>query len=302
MMSFWILAGLLIVLALCYVLPPLLQRAEQAIDERAEANVSIYRKQFAELEQDLRDDVLDNEQYEQGRFELQRRLLEDVAPPPGVKASAVNSTRSMRTTAVLLGSAIPLAALILYSQIGTPQALSINQQQVLNQQQALPRGEAEADVPTGTPGMPSQQEIEERVAGLAARLKENPNDVQGWMMLARSYQNFKRYREASDAYARAAELAGNNAQLWADYADSLAMANDSLQGRPLELINKALQIDPGNEKALWLAGTAAFQAQDFRQAIAYWERLAKVLPEGSDAAQSIAASIEEARSKMNSDK
>jgi cytochrome c-type biogenesis protein CcmH len=148
--------------------------------------------------------------------------------------------------------------------------------------------------------MPTQEQIEQRVAGLAARLKENPNDAKGWAMLARSYQSFNRYKEASDAYARAAELTGTDAQLWADYAESLALANDSqLQGRPVELINKALQLDPKNQKALWLAGNAAFQAQDFQQAVSYWEKLEKLLPEGSEGAQSVATSIEEARARIN---
>ena len=292
MISFWILASLLIAIALCYVLPPLLQRVEQTTDERERANVSIYRSQFAELDQDLRDGVLDKEQYEQGRSELQRRLLEDVAPSPGVGDES--SARSRRKMAVLLGAAIPLVAVVLYFQIGTPQAFAPGQP-VLSPRQAA---EA-ADAPGVMPGAPSQQEIEKRVANLAARLKENPNDAQGWAMLARSYQNFKRYQEASDAYARATELAGNNAQLWADYAESMALANDSqLQGRPLELINKALQLDPENEKALWLAGNAAFQAQNFQQAVSYWEQLEKLLPAGSEGAQSVAASIEEARARI----
>lgn len=294
MMSFWILAGLLTVIALCYVLPPLLQRVEQRTDERERANVSIYRDQFGELDRDLRDGVLDQEQYEQGRFELQRRLLEDVAAPSqsgGDKSSA----RSGRSAAVLLGTAIPLVAVLLYFQIGTPKALTPGQPTSSSRQEEA----ATADAPQRPPGAPTQQEIEGRVAKLAARLKENPDDAQGWAMLARSYRNFNRYREASDAYARAAALVGNDAQLWADYAETLALANGSqLQGQPLELINKALQLDPENQKALWLAGEAAFQTQNFRQAISYWEQLEKLLPEGSEAAQSVAASIEEARSRI----
>jgi cytochrome c-type biogenesis protein CcmH len=298
MMSFWVFAALLVVIALCYVLPPLLQRVERADDERKRANVSIYRDQFAELDRDLRDGVLDKEQYEQGRLELQRRLLEDVAPAQDEIATAGNYPRSRRKrTAVLIGSAIPLVAVLLYYQIGTPQALTQGQQ-------ALPSRQAEdaaaAEAPASQPGMPSQQQIEQRVAGLAARLKENPNDAKGWAMLARSYQSFNRYKEASEAYARAAELTGNDAQLWADYAESLALANDSqLQGRPVELINKALQLDPQNQKALWLAGNAAFQAQDFQQAISYWEKLEKLLPQGSEGAQSVATSIEEAKARTS---
>jgi len=297
MMSFWVFAALLVVIALCYVLPPLLQRVEQVDDERKRANVSIYRDQFAELDRDLRDGVLDQEQYEQGRLELQRRLLEDVAPAQHETATAGNSQRSRRRTAILFGSAIPLVAVFLYYQIGTPQALTPAGQQALASRQAE---DVAAEAPTSQPGMPSQQQIEQRVAGLAARLKENPNDAKGWAMLARSYQSSNRYKEASEAYSQAAELTGNDAELWADYAESLALANNSqLQGRPLELINKALQLDPRNQKALWLAGSAAFQAQNFQQAISYWEKLEKLLPVGSESAQSVATSIEEARARIN---
>jgi cytochrome c-type biogenesis protein CcmH len=298
-MGFWILAALLIVIALCYVLPPLLQRAEETEDERERANVSIYRDQFTELERDLRDGVLDNEQYEQGRLELQRRLLEDVGAPAqsgGATGAAASSARNGRNTAILLGAAIPLAAVLLYFQIGTPQALR-------PQRQAPPSAQADeaetlASPAAGQTGAPTQQEIEGRVNKLAARLKENPEDVQGWMMLARSYRSFNRYREASEAYARAVALSGNDAELWADYAETLALANDSqLQGKPLELINRALQLNPNSQKALWLAGNAAFQSQNYQQAISYWERLQKLLPAGSEGAQSVAASIEEARAR-----
>ncbi|HYO92098.1 MAG TPA: c-type cytochrome biogenesis protein CcmI, partial [Pyrinomonadaceae bacterium] len=293
-MSFWIFAGLMTAMALCYVLPPLLQRVEQTDDERERSNVSIYRDQFDELERDLHDGVLDKDQYEQGRLELQRRLLEDVSPAQGAQASTAGNAHSRRATALILGGMIPLLAVLLYFQIGTPQAIT------QERQQALPRAQQEeetmADASARQPGAPTQQEIEQRVSRLAARLKENPEDVQGWLMLARSYYNFKRYREASDAYARAVALSGNDAGLWADYAESLALANDSqLQGQPLELINRALQLDPNNQKALWLAGNAAFQTRDFQQAISYWEKLRKLLPEGSEGAQSVSASIEEAR-------
>ncbi|MBD0324980.1 MAG: c-type cytochrome biogenesis protein CcmI [Pyrinomonadaceae bacterium] len=300
MIGFWIFAASMVILALCYLVPPLLQRTEQQDDERERSNVSIYRDQFDELERDLRDGVLDQEQYEQGRLELQRRLLEDVSPSQGAaKVSAENSARNGRTTAVILGGSIPLLAVLLYSQIGTPQALAPGQPQAVRRPVRAEMDETVA--PSGQqPGAPTQQEIEQRVSKLAERLKENPEDLQGWMMLARSYYNFKRYREASEAYARAVALAGNDAQLWADYAESLALANNSqLQGQPLELINRALQLDPNNQKALWLTGNAAYQSQNFQQAISHWEKLLKLLPEGSEGAQAVASSIEEARAQLS---
>lgn len=301
MVSFWIFAGLLIAIALCYVLPPLLGRVEQTDDGRERANVSIYQDGFAELDRDLRDGVLDKEQYEQGRLELQRGLLEDVASAQekdGATEPAAASARSGRETPIVLGTAIPLLAVLLYFQIGTPQALAPGQPALSSGQE-----EAEDAPPARAGGAPTQQEIEKRVANLATRLKENPNDAQGWAMLGRSYQSFKRYREASDAYARAAELVGNDAQLWADYAEALALANGAqLQGQPLILINKALQIDPDNEAALWLAGNAAFQARDFLMAVSHWERLEKLLPEGSEAAQTVSDGLAEARAQISSRK
>lgn len=296
MMSFWIFASLMIVIALCYVLPPLFQRAEAgSTDERERANVSIYKDQFDELDRDLRDRLLDKEQYEQGRLELQRRLLEDISPAQGDGASPSASVLSGRSTAMILGGAIPLLAVLLYFQI-TPRPLSPSRPM----DAPMPEEEAAvADAPAGG-GQPTQQEIEGRVAKLAERLKENPEDAQGWLMLARSYSNFKRYREASDAYAKAAALVQNDAQLWVDYAESLALVNDSqLQGQPVELIKKALQLDPKNEKALWLAGNAALQEQNFQQAISYWEQLQRLLPPGSEAAQAVATAIEQARARIN---
>lgn len=294
MMSFWILAILLTAIALCYVLPPLLNRAEQAEDERERANVSVYRDQFDELERDLREGLLDKEQYEQGRLELQRRLLEDVSIESSAPIVNETSARQGRSAAMILAGGIPLLALILYYQI-TPRPRPLGQPTVSSAQEE----ETAEDAATGQPGMPTQQEIEGRVARLAERLKENPDDVQGWLMLARSYQNFKRYREAADAYARAVELSGNDAQVWVDYAEALALANDSdLQGKPLELINKALQLNPKNEKALWLAGNAAFQAQNFQQAVSYWEQLQKLLPPNSEGARAVSTSIEEARARI----
>ncbi len=299
MMSFWIFAALLVVIALVYLLPPLLQRAEQTQGESERANVSIYRDQFSELERDLRDGVLDREQYEQGRAELQRRLLEDVAAP-GADDDATPARGGGRATATVVGASIPLLAVILYSQIGTPKALAPGQPIAPSEAAEIGPMSAGAEAPMGQPGAPTQQEIEGRVARLAERLKENPNDAQGWVMLARSYQNFNRHKEASEAYGRAAELIGNDAGLWADYAGTLALANGSIfRGRPRELINKALQLDPQNEKALWLAGNAASQAGEFRQAISYWEQLLKLLPEGSEAAQTVSDSIEQARAGIN---
>lgn len=300
MFTFVVFAGLMVVLALSYVLPPLLQRKEaQTPDVDAEGlAISIYRNHFGELDAELRDGLLDRQQYDLARVELERRLLQEAAPA-GEPAPDANRTqaRSDRKFAIAVGAAIPALAVLLYLQIGTPEVINSGRQAA---PAAAADDEQEQNTPARRPGAPTQQEIEQRVARLAARLKENPDDAQGWAMLARSYRSFKKYREASDAYERATQLTPNDAQLWADYAESLSLSDDSgFVGRPLEMVNRALRIDPENQKALWLAGNAAFQAKDYRQAIARWEALRKQLPGDSKAAESVSSSIAEARARLS---
>ena len=102
-------------------------------------------------------------------------------------------------------------------------------------------------------------------------------------MLARSYSSMEKFGEAAGAYAKATELKPNDADLWAEYAFVTAMANGrSLEGKPTELIKRALKVDPENAKALQLAGSAAFQAKDYKKAIDYWQRVLKQVPPDSE--------------------
>ena len=115
-------------------------------------------------------------------------------------------------------------------------------------------------------------------------------------MLARSYSSLEKYNEAVGAYARATGLTPNDADLWAEYAFVTAMAGGkTLAGKPIELINHALKLDPENAKALQLAGSAAFEARDYKKAIDYWERVLKKLPANSDAGRELASRINEAK-------
>jgi cytochrome c-type biogenesis protein CcmH len=107
-----------------------------------------------------------------------------------------------------------------------------------------------------------------------------------------------RNEEAAKAYERAGDFVGSDPQLLADYADTLASnANGNFAGKPLQLINQALKLDPNNLMALWLSGTASYTAGNYKAAVQTWEKLAKQLPPGSEEARSIGESIAEARSK-----
>ena len=289
MILFWLICALFIVIALAFVLPIALQRPDKSqrtiADESKLANIAIYRDQLTELEADLRNGLVSQEQYAQDRDEIERRLLEDTAgaSPASPKAATTKVPPASRSTAYAIAFGLPIAAVIFYFQVGNPQ--SITEQ---------PRPIAAAPSATGER---SQEQIEANVEKLAKRLQANPNDAQGWTMLVRSYNSMERFGEAAGAYAKATELQPQDADLLAEYAFATAMAsNQSMDGRPMELVNQALKVDPDNAKALQLAGSAAFQSKEYAKAIDYWQRVLKQVPPDSETAQAIQGRIDEAKS------
>lgn len=289
MILFWVICALLIVIALAFVLPPALQRSDEAEvvsdDERQQANIEVYRDQLSELEADLRNGIVAEDQYAQDRDEIERRLLEDTATTRSNK-TATTAPITARNTAYLLGIGLPLVAIVFYLKVGEPDRIT----------NPAPVGAPPNASSAAAPPERTQAQIEANVTKLAERLKSNPNDAQGWTMLARSYSSMEKYSEAANAYAKATELNPKDADLWAEYAFATGMAGGkSLEGKPTELINHALKVDPENLKALQLAGSAAFQAKDYNKAVDYWQRVLKKVPPGSEVAETINERINEAK-------
>jgi cytochrome c-type biogenesis protein CcmH len=281
MFLFWIICALMILLALWFVLPPLFAGGESKSDEARAANVLIYQDQNHELETDLFNGLIGEQEYQEEKEELERRLLADIETAKGASASSITSTSpAIKKVAYALAAAIPIVSVAFYLVRGNPRALN---------PEAAPSTMPAA---ASQSGEMSPQQIQANVDKLAKRLEENPNDVQGWTMLARSYAMMEKYLDAANAYARATALSGNDANLWADYAEAQAMSNDKrLDGKPMEALNKALQLDPKNEKALALAGEAAFQAADYKNAIEYWQKL----PPGSEYQADVAEQLTKAK-------
>ena len=271
MTGFIIVASLLVVAVIFILLPPLWRtpRSPGAADRR-EANLAIFRDQIKELEREHHDGLLADADFESARNELQRRLLDEVEPP----AAPQTSVPGGRKTALALLVAIPLAATAGYVLLGNPRALD-----PLQRQARL-----------------APQQIEEMVAGLAAKLRQNPDDAKGWVMLARSYKALERFPEAAEAYSHAGTLVDRDAALLADHADVISRAHGgSLQGKPIELVERALGIDPDEPQALLLAGAAASDRQQFAAAADYWARLLAQLEPGSEEALALEAAVARAR-------
>lgn len=276
MTTFAIFAILLIIVAMTFVLVPLLRGRPVTTEkiDRKLANLGIFRDQLAELEREKSEGSLASDDFEEARRELQRRLLDEVDGPAAGETTAGHV--ASRKTAIALIILVPLLALGAYGLLGNPRGLD----------PAL-----SAEKPQMTP-----EQIEGMVAKLAERMQQNPEDMQGWIMLARSYKALGRDAEAAQAFARAEPVISDNPDLLAVYAEALATANGrKLAGKPRQLIERALQLNSTHAHALFLAGAAAMEAGENKKAAAYWEALLPQVEPGSDVEQMLRKGIEQAR-------
>lgn len=259
--------------AVVLALAPVLWRGRKADHiERSAVNAAVLRDQLAELERDRASGTLSAADHEQAKQELQRRVLDEV----NVDVTTSIAGKGSKRAAVALAALLPLAAFAAYLALGNPAALA-------------PQAERSSPV--------TQADVEAMVASLEEKLKRNPDDPKGWVMLARSYRAFARHEDAAKAFARAGAVVDLEPQLLAEYAETLANnRNGDLNGEPAMLIERALKLDPTHPFALALAGSAAFERADYDAAIAHWQRLHAQLSSDSEATRAIAEGIEKARS------
>ncbi|HEY8102527.1 MAG TPA: c-type cytochrome biogenesis protein CcmI [Burkholderiaceae bacterium] len=275
MITFWIAAALLILTALAFVLPPLLGKGNKKTDaiSRDAFNIEILRNQLKELDADLAAGMLQQEQYELARNELQKRVLDEVST---AAPQLQSENRTSRMPAILLGVAVPALAVGLYFLLGNPQALA---------------PESAANVPEMT-----QAQIDGMVNILAQRMEKQP-DSKGLALLARSYTSMGRFSDAATTYGKLAAMEPQDADVVVEWADTLAMAQGrNLDGEPEKLITRALTLNPDHPKALALAGTIAYTHKDYAAALKHWRHLMTVVPPDSQLAQMIAPGIEQAQS------
>ncbi len=237
---------------------------------RRRAALAVFRDQKRALDAEQAAGTIGATEYEATLAELTRRVAEESGDAP----RAATHAREPRAwpIALIVAAIVPVAALLLYQRLGNPGASAVA---------AVAAGH---DV--------TEQQVNAMVEGLAQRLKQKPDDADGWVLLAHSYQALDRFPEAADAYAHADALIKDDANLLADYADALAMAQGrKLAGKPAALVERALAINPKQKKALALAATVALEAHDLPASLAYWRRLAAELPPESEEGRQVAGFI-----------
>jgi cytochrome c-type biogenesis protein CcmH len=277
MTLFLALAAALTAAALIFLLPPLLRGRTAAPDARTAANAAIYREQLEELGAELQRGALTKEEFERASREIEHRIVAEHGAGKAGGAPEAARHRAPVAAAIAVGLLVPLVAVLGYWQLGSPIALSGSTKD--------PAHSVSAD------------QMEVLVERLSARMQQTPDDAEGWMLLGRSLNVLGQYERAAQAYAKAAKLTPNDADLLADYADTLAMARGrKLEGEPFEIVQRALQANPRQLKALALAGSAEFERRNYAAAIDYWERVLKVAPPESEFGRLVAESVAEARS------
>jgi cytochrome c-type biogenesis protein CcmH len=278
--AFIVAALVMVVIGLAWIMPPLLRGGARGRVDRTAVNLGILKDQLAELEAEHARGALADEQYAATKADLQQRVLDETQAEPAA-AEAPRASSLGKLTAAVVVLVVPIASVMLYTRYGDLSAFN-------------PLARQGADAAHRF----SDDELNSMVQRLAERLKKEPDNASGWATLARTYYSMGRFAEASAAFEKLVEMVPDEASLWADYADALAMAQGrKIAGKPLELVNRALKLDPLQWKALAMAGTEAFERSDYRSAVDLWERLQASLPDDAPMKQQLVGSINEARSR-----
>lgn len=287
MTTFWIIAAAMTLAAVATVAPAVLRkRSSGKALNRDRQNIAIARERLAELETDRAAGDIADETYQQVRAELENTLADDIAGDEQVQPAAASGGR---WALALLLVAIPLVAFGLYLQIGAPQLVTVSGP-----------GAQISEGPHGAGDATELPPVDQLADMLAEKLKQNPENPDGWYLLGRTYMSMQRYQDAANAFEQLHGLVGDDPAVLLALADSLAMAQGArMSGRPAELALKALEQEPENTTALWLAGKGAAETGQYLEAIRHWRKVEAQVQDDPQILAEIRSLIAEAQQQGN---
>ncbi len=289
MTAFVALAAALSVATLALLTRPLWWRPSgRPVQPEPPTSIGALREQIGELDAAHAAGSIADEDHARARAALERQIVASVMGGPTQPARSDGTAPNAIVLGLGLTVCIVAFAGLGYFAVGTPQALAPKLAD------APPAASAPLDAASITP-----QQIEQLIERLTLRLKEQPGDIEGWTILGRSHVVLGRHDAAAEAFKQALALRPDDAMLMAHYADALATAGQSFKGEPERLIERALASDPGNLKALALAGSAAFDRADYPTALRHFENLSRLAPNDEFRAQ-VQAGIDESRRRASS--
>jgi cytochrome c-type biogenesis protein CcmH len=303
MVTFWLLAILLFVLAIAFILYPFITQHfsdkkdsggnnETTVDQR-QTNIDIAKEQLQTLEEDFAKAEISQEEYDSLKYELESSLIEDISVSNTAETETKTKTSSTNPKLImfLVILFVPLCSILFYQQLGTPgfidgSALAQSQHSNTN----------------------NQPSVDEMIGMLINKLKKNPNDEKGWFLLARTFMALKKYDEAYKTYENLLKLTGEDADVLVSMADAAAMSKaGKISGEPEKLIRRALKIAPDNITGLWLIGIAEKEQGNNAQALKYWTKLYPLIEEKAaketvaKMIQSVGGSVPQSESEHNHD-
>lgn len=250
------LVALLLVLSVAAVLVWVLLRQGPVVTQasQAKANAKVYRDQIRDLDREHDSGHISDEEWQQSRDELSLRLLEDTSAQDDPQ---IKSQKPAVWTAIFVLVAVPLSTLGLYAGLGEPVALD--------------------PMSAKAPQQASPMEMLKMAENLAQRLEEKPDNLQGWVMLGRTYRSLEQFDKSIQAYDRALKLSADD-DLSLERVEVMAMKTQgNFEGEPWRVIRDILQRDPQNYGALLMAGSASFAHTKYEDALNFWLAARKTL-------------------------
>jgi len=271
-MTFIILTLAIAVIAVLLILRPLLSKEGQLSKvERDAVNIQAAATRLSELKLELENGLISQERFDKYKLELEAAALDDLS---NSTSTDTHDHKGNKPLAVVVALLVPLFSITIYQQIGNEAAFNVELQ---TDESAI-----------------ATQEIEKMLVAVEKSVKENPNDIEGRIALAQVYVELERYSDAATVYLELKKLRPDDPDILVNYAEALARSHGNrLTGKPTELLNAALQIEPKHGRALWLAGFAEQQADNKEGALAHWRHLLVGMEEDSEIFQHLENLISE---------
>jgi cytochrome c-type biogenesis protein CcmH len=259
--------GMVLCVAVGLIWVLLKQQKVKTHASQAKANAKVYRSQIQDLDREHESGHIGQEEWQQSRDELSLRLLEDTSASDD---PVTKIEKPAMWTAVVLALALPLSAMGLYMWLGQPEALD-----PMATSRTMDPNSAKAD----------PNELAQMAEGLAKKLQAKPDNLQGWVMLGRTYRSLENYDKAIKAYDRALVLSADD-DLRLERVEVMAMQRQgNFEGEPWQVIRDILQKDPQNFGALLMAGSASYAHAKYADALKYWQQArAPLTPDNPDVA------------------
>lgn len=261
MAALWTAVAALIIGALALLSAPLARRGRAAAAAgRVDYDISVYKDQLKEVDQDRERGFLDEAEAEAARIEIQRRLLaadsgEDAGEDQEIEVIAKPAdTKSNIVIMVIIAVAVPLGAVFMYLGLGQPGVRDYPL-----------AGRADETSPA------ISRQDQEMVAQLAERLRQNPNDQKGWLLLGHSYMAMEQYADAAKAYRKALEVGDKRLDIALNYAEALVFGSDAaMPDEAVKIFRQVRDAAPREPKSRYYLGLNMAQTGDLRGALQEW--------------------------------